>query len=101
MKANFLLNDYTLINYDDIKVKEIKSDMVKFTIKNTTTLEHACLTTFKGLTNLSKYLKEKASTILGKDVDILHYDYYKSDEFLLKNLKQILRELKISLIYKK
>ena len=70
--------------YDKEIVEEIsKKTEHKFNIKNTKIKRHACLTTFKGLDELSTYLSDKTNGEL-KPSD---YDYYVYDE--VENLNYI------------
>ena len=86
------MNEYLPLEKDKISEKSKH----KFNIKNTKTKRHACLTTFKGLDELSTYLSDKTNGEL-KPSD---YDYYVYDELLIKATKEIMKKLNYSLIEK-
>ena len=98
--AYHLVNGFMPLKKQKIEIKKIEENNVSFIIKNVEHKKHACLTTFKGLDELSCYLKNIASEKVGKEIEIDNYDYYKYDESLILNSKELLRILKYSVVDK-
>ena len=90
--AYHLLNEFMPLRKDDITY-QVNDDKIKFSIKDMDAKKHACLTTFKGLDELSIYLAKKASKILDKEVSKEEYDYYIYDEALIRSARELLEEL--------
>ena len=69
-----------------IKVeKNTESGAIKKTIKNNALKKHACITTYKGLDELSKYLSDRANEISDDKIySPADFDYYKYDDLLLR-----------------
>lgn len=61
---------------------------------------HACLTSFKGLDDLSSFLASEASKILKKEIKKEVYDFYIYDESLILSADEILAELGYSVLEK-
>lgn len=95
--AYHLFNKFLPLKKSDIKIKKIEQDKVLFIIKDMGVKKHSCLTTFKGLDELSNYLSAIASKELNQKVDPSIYDYYKYDESILLNSKDLLEILKYSI----
>ena len=98
--AYHLLNGYLPLDFDDIKVKSHDDLKVYYINKNKVTKEHACLTTFNGLDNLTTYLVDMSSKILNKKIDKSAHDYYIADELLIKVAGKMLKEIGYSIIKK-
>lgn len=98
--AYHLLNGYLPLDFDDILVKSQDDLKVYYINKNKVTKEHACLTTFNGLDNLTTYLVDMSSKILNKKIDKSAHDYYIADELLIKVAGKMLKEIGYSIIKK-
>ena len=87
--AYHLLGEYLPLPKRGISVKSREGNTVRFLIKNTAAKQHACLTTYQGLHELSSYLAAQA----GGTHTAADYDYYIYDEMLLTSAEEWLREL--------
>ena len=83
--AYHLLGEYLPLEKDGITVKSTDGGKVRFQVKNPLTKQHACLTTYQGLAQLSAYLAQKAGDCQPQD-----YDYYIYDEMLITSAQQLL-----------
>lgn len=98
--AYHLLQEYLPLRKADITVKSSENGKVRFVIKHTDAKKHACLTTFRGLDDLSCYLAEKATELSGRRHTAREYDYYQYDEMLLSSAQELLKTLSFSVIEK-
>ncbi|MBE6903018.1 MAG: hypothetical protein E7480_00215 [Ruminococcaceae bacterium] len=94
--AYHLLYEYLPLSKNSINVKSDDGKKVRFNVKNTEAKKHACLTTFKGLNDLSSYLAQKA----GNGCSAADYDYYIYDEMLITSADELLSSLGYSIIEK-
>lgn len=94
--AYHLLGDYLPLEKSGITVKTADGNTVRFNVKNTAAKTHACLTTYRGLNDLSSYLAEKA----GDGHTAADYDYYKYDEMLIASAGELLTSLGYSVTEK-
>ena len=90
--AYHLLGGYLPLAREEIKASTADDGKVYYRTKDTTVRLHACLTTYEGLSQLSKHLAEKA-----QDQPADH-DYYKYDEMLITSAEELLRQLGYSLM---
>lgn len=94
--AYHLLGEYLPLSKDGITVKSNDGKKVRFNVKNTAAKQHACLTTYQGLNDLSSYLAEWA----GNGCTAADYDYYIYDEMLLTSAEELLIALGYSVTEK-
>lgn len=84
--AYHLMSEYLPLCKSGITLKSDDGKKVRFNVKNTAAKKHACLTTYKGLNELSAYLAEKS----GKGLTASDYDYYIYDEMLITSAPELL-----------
>lgn len=100
--AYHLLSGYLPMKKTRITVeKNEQNDTVKKVIKNNTLKKHACITTYVGLDDLSKYLSDKANEITNdKNYTVSDFDYFKYDDLLLRAMPDFFKENNYSIIKK-
>ncbi|MBQ4563654.1 MAG: hypothetical protein IJA58_04130 [Lachnospiraceae bacterium] len=98
--AYHLLEEYLPLAKNKITVKTGEKGKVRFNTKNTPAKLHACLTTYKGLGELSAHLADRAAELTGTSHRAEEYDYYMYDEMLLKSSKNLLMKLGYSVVEK-
>lgn len=80
-------------------VMDEESGEIKKTVKNNILKKHCCITTYKGLSELSEYLSFKANDISGdKTYTAKDFDYYKYDDLLLRAMPDFFKENNYSVI---
>ena len=96
------MSDYLPMKKIRIKVeKNEQNNSIKNTIKNSMFKKHACITTYNGLDELSKYLSDKANEVSGSDLyRASDFDYYKYDGLLLCAMPDFFEENNYSVIKK-
>jgi len=100
--AYHLLSGYLPMKKAKIIVeKNEQSNTIKKTTKNNTLKKHACVTTYKGLDELSKFLAGSANQISSEKVyTAADFDYYKYDDLLLRTIPEFFRQNNFSVIKK-
>ncbi len=100
--AYHLMSDYLPMKKIRIKVeKSEQNNSIKKTIKSSIFKKHACITTYNGLYELSKYLADKANEVSGSDsYKVSDFDYYKYDGLLLRAMPDFFEENNYSVIKK-
>jgi len=106
-QEHFRWNAYHLMcGYLPMKKKRIivengENGKIKKVLKNNAQKKHSCITTYKGLDELSKYLADKANIISGSKTHTPeNFDYYKYDDLLIRTMAEFLKENKYSAIEK-
>ncbi len=100
--AYHLMSDYLPMKKIRIKVeKNEQNNSIKKTIKSSMFKKHACITTYNGLDELSKYLSDKANEVLSSaSYKASDFDYYKYDGLLLRAMPDFFEENNYSVIKK-
>lgn len=99
--AYHLMCGYLPMKKKRIIVEKGENDKIKKVVKNNTQKKHSCITTYKGLDELSKYLADKADIISGSKTHTpKDFDYYKYDDLLIRTMADFLKENKYSAIEK-
>lgn len=91
--AYHLLAEVLPMRRDEITVRSVQGEKVRFHAKNMAARKHACLTTFCGLDALSKHLAQTAQHITGTPHKAQEYDYYIYDEMLITSAEQLMELL--------
>ena len=87
--AYHLVQGYLPMAKQDIAENSRDGKTVRFAVKDPVGKRHACLTTYRGLDDLSVYLAERA----GGGRTAADYDYYIYDEMLITTADRLLRSL--------
>lgn len=95
--AYHLLAEYLPLEIDGITVRMVQNQKVRFNTKNIPAKKHACLTTFKGLDDLSAHLAHTAAEITGAVHHPEEYDYYVYDEMLIMSAEELMIRLGYSI----
>jgi len=93
-----LLSDWLPMKKSDIQIKSVENGIAKFSTKNPYLRKHACMTTSRGLADLSRLMARKASEHTGNETDVLTYDYFKNDDMLLITSQHELAEAGYSIV---
>lgn len=91
--AYHLLSELLPMGYSGITVQSRDGNKVRFRIKDMAAKKHACLTTFRGLDDLSVYLAKTAQDLTGTPHTAAQYDYYCYDEMLITAAQELLTML--------
>ena len=91
--AFHLLEGFAPMRKQQIQVKAVGADAVRFQTKDMCAKQHACLTTFRGLDELSSYLAQTAAQLTQRACTPAAYDYYAYDDMLLRCAAQLCRQL--------
>lgn len=95
--AYHLLNEYLPLEKEGITVRSVDGETVRFHTKNLPAKKHACLTTFRGLDQLSCSLAKQAQQITGAPHGPECYDYYIYDEMLIRSAEELMTRLGYSI----
>jgi len=99
--AYHLMSGYLPMKKKRIVVEKDENDKIKKVVKDNLQKKHSCITTYKGLDDLSKYLADRANIVSDNKAHTpADFDYYKYDDLLLRTMGDFLKENNYS-VFKK